>query len=70
MDSGAHQPSTNCFSFVKAVENNVIRSYPYSTGHVALTEEFGNVFRISDKGTRPLGKLGIDGRIILKLVLK
>jgi hypothetical protein len=48
-------------------------SPPYSTGHLACTEEIGNVFRISVRGTEIIDNLedaGVDGRIILNLLLK
>jgi hypothetical protein len=43
------------------------------TGHVTRTEEDRSAFKIlkvKPRGKRPLGRLGVDGRIILECILK
>jgi hypothetical protein len=43
------------------------------TGHVACTREGRDVYKISvgkPKGKRPLGRQGIDGRIILRQIFR
>jgi len=59
-------------SFITCALHHILLGWDKTVGHVARTGEMRNVHNIlvgKPKEKRPLGRPGVDGRIILKLIL-